>query len=57
MEDKPKKNETYDEPNIRIDEHKHEDSQKSKPKNIFKMDTERLLGKGSFGKIYKVIYL
>ena len=56
MEDKQKKNEIYDEPNIRIDEHKqddkHDETHKSKPKNIFKMDTERLLGKGSFGKIY-----
>ena len=56
MEDKPKKNDLTDEPNTKIDEHKHDDKQddshKSKPKNIFKMDTERLLGKGSFGRIY-----
>ena len=56
MEDEPKKNEINDEPNTKIDEQKHDDKQddshKSKPKNIFKMDTERLLGKGSFGRIY-----
>jgi casein kinase 1 len=56
MEDEPKKNEINDEPNTKIDEQKHDDkhddSHKSKPKNIFKMDTERLLGKGSFGRIY-----
>ena len=52
MEDEPKKNEIIDESNTKIEEHKQEDKHKDKPKNIFKMDQERLLGKGSFGKIY-----
>lgn len=52
MEDEPKKNEIIDESNTKIEEHKQEDKNKDKPKNIFKMDQERLLGKGSFGKIY-----
>ena len=52
MEDEPKKNEIIDELNTKIEEHKQEDKHKDKPKNIFKMDQERLLGKGSFGRIY-----
>ena len=52
MEDEPKKNEIIDESNTKIEEHKQEDKHKDKPKNIFKMDQERLLGKGSFGRIY-----
>ena len=52
MEDEPKKNEIIGESNTKIEEHKQEDKHKDKPKNIFKMDQERLLGKGSFGKIY-----
>ncbi len=52
MEDEPKKNEIIDESNTKIEEHKQEDKHKDKPKNIFKMDQERLLGKGFFGKIY-----
>jgi len=52
MEDEPKKNEIIDESNTKIEKHKQENKHKDKPKNIFKMDQERLLGKGSFGKIY-----